>query len=68
MKVKTEKIELKKGSIVFLKTWNFEEEAEVLQIIITNQGTEHEKVVLKVVFSNGIKHYCYLEEIEKIIK
>ena len=34
----------------------------ILQVI---QG---EKIVLKLMLENEIKHYCYLEDIEKIIK
>ena len=56
MQIKTAKKRIVKGSIVELKMPKIQ--GTILQVI---QG---EKIVLK----NEIKHYCYLEDIEKIIK
>lgn len=60
MQIKTEKKEIKKGSIVQLRLPKIK--GTVLQII------NSERVVLKLMLENGIKHYCYSEDIEKIIK
>lgn len=60
MQIKTAKKSIVKGSIVELKMPKIQ--GTILQVI---QG---EKIVLKLMLENEIKHYCYLEDIEKIIK
>ena len=60
MQIKTAKKSIVKGSIVELKMPKIQ--GTILQVI---QG---EKIVLKLMLENEIKHYCYLEYIEKIIK
>ena len=58
MQIKTAKKSIVKGSIVELKMPKIQ--GTILQVI---QG---EKIVLKLMLENEIKHYCYLEDIEKI--
>ena len=60
MKIETEKIEIKKGCIVQLKIPKIK--GTILDII---QG---EKVVLQLMLENDIEHFCYVEDVEKIIK
>jgi hypothetical protein len=60
MKIETEKIEIKKGSIVQLKIPKVK--GTILDII---QG---DKVVLQLMLENDVEHFCFSEDVEKVIK